>query len=131
MSRAKKMPAKGVEHNPGRAMLGNLVRWRNNRSDLERAIGTKIEATTQVPFWDVRVDIRVKAIGVCYSLAEKITPICADFLVERREFEPLTSAVLASARLTPPPLPVLQRLLRKRAAGSGLDRRCFPCPARG
>jgi hypothetical protein len=87
MSRAKKMPAKSVEHNPGRAMLGNLVRRRNNRSDLERAIGTRIEATTQVPFWDVRVDIRVKAIGVCYSLAEKITPICADFLVERRGFE--------------------------------------------
>ena len=39
--------------------------------------------------------------------------ICADFLVELRGFEPLTSAVQAPARFTAPPLPVLQGLLSK------------------
>jgi hypothetical protein len=28
----------------------------------------------------------------CYSVAEEITPVCADFVVERRGFEPVTSA---------------------------------------
>jgi hypothetical protein len=40
----------------------------------------------------------------CYSVAEEITSICADFLVELRGFEPLTSAVLAPTRWTAPPL---------------------------
>jgi hypothetical protein len=35
-----------------------------------------------------------------YSANQEITLICADFLVERRGFEPLTSAVQAPARLT-------------------------------
>jgi hypothetical protein len=29
----------------------------------------------------------------CYPVAEKITPVRADFLVERRGFEPATSAM--------------------------------------
>ena len=41
----------------------------------------------------------------CYSVAEEITSVCADFLVERRGFEPLTSAVQAPARLTGSSLP--------------------------
>jgi hypothetical protein len=28
----------------------------------------------------------------CYSVAVENTPVCADFLVERRGFEPVTSA---------------------------------------
>jgi hypothetical protein len=38
-------------------------------------------------------------------VAEEITSICADFLVDLRGFKPLTSAVQASARLTVPSLP--------------------------
>jgi hypothetical protein len=34
----------------------------------------------------------------CYSATEEITPERADFLVERRGFEPLTSAVRALSR---------------------------------
>jgi hypothetical protein len=42
-----------------------------------------------------------------------ITSICADFLVELRGLEPLTSAVQAPACFTAPPLPILQGLLSK------------------
>jgi hypothetical protein len=48
----------------------------------------------------------------CYSVAEEIMSICADYLVERRGFEPLTFAGQATARLTAPPLP---RLILPRA----------------
>jgi hypothetical protein len=41
----------------------------------------------------------------CYSVAEEITWVCADYLVELRGFEPLTSAVRAPTRFTAPPLP--------------------------
>ena len=37
----------------------------------------------------------------------EVTSVCADFLVERRGFEPLTSAVQAPARLTGSSLPFL------------------------
>jgi hypothetical protein len=40
-----------------------------------------------------------------YSANQEITPICADYLVDRRGFEPLTSAVEAAARLTGSSLP--------------------------
>jgi hypothetical protein len=43
----------------------------------------------------------------CYSVAEEIMSICADYLVDRRGFEPLTSAVRAPARLTGSSLPFL------------------------
>ena len=33
----------------------------------------------------------------CYSVAEEITPVCADYLVELRGFELLTSCLLSSA----------------------------------
>jgi hypothetical protein len=36
----------------------------------------------------------------CYPVAQEITSICADYLVELRGFEPLTSAVQAPARVT-------------------------------
>ena len=35
----------------------------------------------------------------CYPVADKITSICADFQVELRGFEPLTSEVQALARV--------------------------------
>jgi hypothetical protein len=41
----------------------------------------------------------------CYPAASEITSICADYLVDRRGFEPLTSAVEAAARLTGSSLP--------------------------
>jgi hypothetical protein len=43
----------------------------------------------------------------CYSADKEITSICGDFLVERRGFETLTSAVQAPARLTGSSLPFL------------------------
>jgi hypothetical protein len=43
-----------------------------------------------------------------YSMAEEIMPGRADYLVEQRGFEPLTSAVQAPARFTASSLPVLQ-----------------------
>jgi hypothetical protein len=42
-----------------------------------------------------------------------VTSVRADFVVERRGFEPLTSAVQAPACFTAPPLPILQGLLSK------------------
>ena len=49
----------------------------------------------------------------CYPVAQEITSICADYLVELRGFEPLTSAVQAPARFTASPLPILRGLLSK------------------
>ena len=43
----------------------------------------------------------------CYPVAKEIMSVCADFLVERRGFESLTSAVQAPARLTGSSLPFL------------------------
>jgi hypothetical protein len=36
----------------------------------------------------------------CYPVAQEITWVCADFLVELRGFEPLTSSAQPPARLT-------------------------------
>ena len=49
----------------------------------------------------------------CYSVAEEITSICADFLVELRGFEPLISAAQAAAHRRAAPRPVLQGLIAK------------------
>jgi hypothetical protein len=57
----------------------------------------------------------------CYSVAEEITPRRADYLVDRRGFEPLTSAVQAPARLTGSSLPFLGGSSATSAtAGAGL-----------
>ena len=59
-----------------------------------------------------------------------ITSICADFLVERRGFEPLTSAVQASARLTGSRLPFLRGSSATSAtARAYLSRKPVPAPA--
>ena len=58
--------------------------------------------------------------------------ICADFLVELRGFERLTSAVQGHTRglddgaASVPERPYI--LVPKALAGSSLDRSCFPCP---
>ncbi len=46
----------------------------------------------------------------CYSLAEKITPVRADFLVELRGFEPLTSALRGTRGLDGSTASVLEGL---------------------
>jgi hypothetical protein len=53
VSRAKQMPAKGLEHNPGRTALRDLIRWGKNRTDLESSVVTGMEAAAQVPFRDL------------------------------------------------------------------------------
>jgi hypothetical protein len=47
------------------------------------------------------------------SSIQETATVCPDFLVELRGFEPLTSAVQASVRFTPLPIPVLQGLVPK------------------
>jgi hypothetical protein len=50
---------------------------------------------------------RAEGLGMsCYSVAEEITSVCADFLVERRGFEPVTlRGAGIGARLRVAPLP--------------------------
>jgi hypothetical protein len=57
--------------------------------------------------------LRPQAAGMsCYSADLEITSICADFVVELRGLEPLTSAVrVPRAGWTAAPLPVLQGLM--------------------
>ena len=65
----------------------------------------------------------------CYSAHREITPVWADFLVERRGFEPLTSAVQAPARLTGSSFPFLGGSSATSAtAGAGLSPTPVPAP---
>jgi hypothetical protein len=61
-------------------------------------------------------------------VAEKIMPGRADYLVELRGFEPLTSAV--EARGGAPPLPRFN-IAQGAPLDPVLDGCCFPCPTRG
>ena len=57
--------------------------------------------------------MRPQAAGMsCYSVAEEITSVRGDYLVELRGFKPLTKHPRADGQ----PLPVLQGLLLKRAS---------------
>src|ERR1700728_2574946 len=61
----------------------------------------------------------------CYPVAWEITSICADFLVERRGFEPLTPAVQAPRARR---LRRFQGLLPRAPLGPTLDRRRLHLP---
>lgn len=64
VSRTKEMPTESAKHNARRTTLRDLIgRW-NDRSDLEGPVRTGMEAAAQVPFRDVGMDVRVKALGV-------------------------------------------------------------------
>ena len=60
----------------------------------------------------------------CYSVAEEITSICADYLVELRGFEPVISAMRHPRALDGVPLPTAMAFLHSCAnTGAGtIDR---------
>jgi hypothetical protein len=76
--------------------LGDQARWVDERDDQRTGIAEFQPVRAHLQQHGGAADITVQRRG--YSVAEEITSICADFLVERRGFELM--AIAACSRLS-------------------------------